>query len=171
MDIQLRIVEYSQKVILRNLLELYSYDFSVIEDEDVDEFGLFGYRYLDHYWTEAGRYPYLIRVDSILAGFVLLREGTYFDELLGQFPLPPMKVAEFFVMRKYRRKGVGKHVAREVFDRYPRRWEVAQVANDVEAQSFWRKVISEYTDGKFEEYFLNNTNWHGQVLVFDNSLR
>jgi predicted acetyltransferase len=171
MDIQLRNAEYSQKVILRNLLELYSCDFSVIEGEDVDEFGLFGYRYLDHYWTEAGRYPYLIRVESMLAGFVLLREGTYFDELSGQFPLPPMKVAEFFVLRKYRRKGVGRFVAQEIFNRYPRRWEIAQIVNNVAAQAFWRKVISEYTNGQFEDHFLNNANWHGQVLVFDNSLR
>jgi predicted acetyltransferase len=171
MDIQVREAEYSQKAILRNLMELYSYDFSVIEGEEVDDFGLFGYRYLDHYWTEKDRFPYLIRVDGNLAGFVLLREGTYFDELVGKFSLSPMKIAEFFILRKYRRQGVGRFVAQEVFDRYPRRWEVAQVVNDVDAQAFWRRVISEYTNGQFEEHFLNNANWHGQVLVFDNSLR
>ncbi|MBE0411781.1 MAG: GNAT family N-acetyltransferase [Anaerolineales bacterium] len=170
MDIQLRKAEYWQKAVLRNLMELYSYDFSVIEGDDVDEFGLFGYRYLDHYWTEAGRYPYLVKVDGVLVGFVLLREGTYFDQLAEEYPFPPMKVTEFFVLRKYRRKGVGRYVAREVFNRYPRRWEVAQVVNDVEAQAFWRRIIDEYTHGQFEEHFLNDANWHGPVLIFDNSL-
>jgi predicted acetyltransferase len=56
------------KPVLRNLMELYQYDFSEIEGEDAGDFGLFGYRYLDHYWTESGRHPFLIKVDGKLAG-------------------------------------------------------------------------------------------------------
>lgn len=61
-----------EKPILRNLLELYQYDFSEIEGEDVDARGLFGYRYLDRYWMESGRHPFLVKVDGMLAGFVLV---------------------------------------------------------------------------------------------------
>lgn len=53
--------------------------------------------FLDHYWTEAGRHPYFIRVDGTLAGFVLIRE----------IAMAYYSVAEFFVMKKYRNQGVG----------------------------------------------------------------
>lgn len=29
-----------------------------------------GYKYIDHYWTEEGRYPYLVIQSGKLAGFV-----------------------------------------------------------------------------------------------------
>jgi len=55
---------------------------------------LYDYKYLDHYWTEEGRQPFVIRVDGKLAGFVLIRMmGT--NEHSQSIP-----VAEFFVMKK-----------------------------------------------------------------------
>ena len=50
-------VSYEQKTVLRNLMELYQYDMSKYEAEsenDVNEYGLYDYKYLDHYWTEEG---------------------------------------------------------------------------------------------------------------------
>ena len=47
--------------VLRHLLELYRYDFSEFDDADVDAHGEFGYRYLDHYWTDPERRPLLFR--------------------------------------------------------------------------------------------------------------
>jgi predicted acetyltransferase len=66
-------VEYDHKSTLRNLLELYKYDFSEFDPEDVNENSLYDYMYLDHYWTEEGRHPFFIRVDGKLAGFALVR--------------------------------------------------------------------------------------------------
>lgn len=51
-------VSFEKKMILRNLMELYQYDMSDFEDDeedDVNEYGLFDYMFLDHYWTEEGR--------------------------------------------------------------------------------------------------------------------
>ena len=42
--------------VLRNLLQLYVYDFSEIEGYDLNEHGLYKYRYLDNYWSEEDRY-------------------------------------------------------------------------------------------------------------------
>ena len=39
----------SQKHVLRQLMELYNHDFSEYTKEDVDEYGFFGYSYLDLY--------------------------------------------------------------------------------------------------------------------------
>ena len=61
--------------VLANLLELYVYEFSELLDMAVGEDGRFGYPRLSLYWSEADRYPLLVRVDGKLGGFALVRRG------------------------------------------------------------------------------------------------
>jgi predicted acetyltransferase len=157
-----------EEQVLRNLLELYSYDFSTIDGADVDDSGLYGYEYLDLYWEDPDRYPFLIRVDGRLAGFALVREGSYFPESDLPRESRTWLIAEFFVMRKYRRRGIGEQVAVQLFDRFRGRWEIAQVVGNDEARAFWRAVISEYTGGNYSEAFVENERWHGPVQIFSN---
>ena len=142
MDIELRCVACEDRSVLRNLLQPYLHDHSEFDDADVDEHGLYEYQYSDLYWTEPGRHGFTIRADGKLAGFVLVREG------LGD---EPNYIAEFFVMRKYRRRGVGRIVAHRVFSMFPGRWRLEQAPENTGAQAFWRKVIGEHTGGRFEE--------------------
>ncbi len=90
MTMNLRQAELEDREILANLLE-------------VNRLGLYGYEYLDYYWTEDKRWAYFIEVNGKLAGFAMVIdmpevEGTQTD----------FQMAEFFVMNKYRRSGVGK---------------------------------------------------------------
>jgi hypothetical protein len=64
MDIEIQQAFLEDKTILRNLLELYVYDFSEFDQSDVDVHGLYGYERLDHYWTEPERHPFIIRVGA-----------------------------------------------------------------------------------------------------------
>jgi predicted acetyltransferase len=129
LDIEIESVSYRDKGALRQIVELYVYDCSEFVGSDVDEHGTFGYRYLDHYWTEPDRHPFFIRVDGHIAGFALVRAGD------------PHDMAEFFVMRKYRRTGVGVAAARMVFERFPGAWQVRQESDNVAAAPFWRVAI------------------------------
>ncbi|SFM14287.1 Predicted acetyltransferase [Paenibacillus sp. 1_12] len=146
MKVILEKVAYEQKSILRQLLELYKYDFSEYELDDVNEQGLYDYKYLDYYWTEDGRHAFFIRVDEKLAGFALVRalgvnaEGEDIHSM-----------AEFFVMKKYRRRGVGNKAAIRLFDLLPGNWKVGQVENNAPSQLFWRKIIAEYTGHSYVE--------------------
>ncbi len=139
---------------LGNLLELYQYDFTEYTDEDVGADGRFGYRYLDAYFTEPGRISFLIRADGQLAGFALVRRAKSAVDDRDVFDM-----AEFFVLRKYRHRGVGAEAARRTFDRFPGRWEVREMAANTPAQSFWRRVIGDYTRGNFTERWLDDGAW------------
>jgi predicted acetyltransferase len=119
----------SDKSVLRQLLELYQYDFSELDGEDVDVHGLYGSGNLDAYWIDPDRHPFLFRVDGRWAGFALVRSGT------------PHDMAEFFVMRKYRRSGVGTELARALFARFPGQWQVRQMSFNPAATSFWQQAI------------------------------
>lgn len=163
MNIEVKRLAIEEKSILRNLLELYQYDFSEFESEDLDEHGLFGYKYLDHYWTEDSRYPFIVKVDGKLAGFSLVRD------LISPGNTITHSMAEFFIMRKYRKQGIGKAVAHKVFDILPGNWRVSQVEKNFPAQNFWRKVISEYTNGNYHEIYQNDEDWIGPVKTFNSN--
>jgi predicted acetyltransferase len=159
MNVEIQEATFDEKSILRNLMELYIYDASEFEPLDVGAHGLFGYRWLDHYWTESDRYPFIVRADGKLAGFVLVRT-------LEESKTGIRSIAEFFILRRYRRQGMGRQVAHRIFDLFPGQWSVAQVDANQRAQVFWRKVISEYTQGNFQEIWSNNEEWKGPVQTF-----
>jgi len=155
------LVDYKDKAVLRQLMEFYMYDFSEMEGLDVNAHGRFEYKYLDHYWTEDGRYPYFILVDGKYAGFVLVKKRGVLNE-------DCFFIAEFFVMKKYRRNGVGHRAATQVFDRHRGAWEVGQIKNNLVAHAFWRKVINQYTKGQFFETIVDDDRWHGPIQTFTN---
>ncbi|KKI93500.1 acetyltransferase [Bacillus sp. SA1-12] len=160
MKIQIENASVGQKTVLRRLLEFYKYDFSEYDPEDVNEYGEYGYKYLDHYWTEPERFPFLIKVNEKFAGFALVRKITH-ETLHKEYYF---SMAEFFIMKKFRKEGIGKHTAFYLFDLFPGNWEVAEIEENVPAQTFWRKVISEYTKDNYKE--IQRINWKGPIQIF-----
>ncbi len=152
----------AQRALLENLLQLYAYDFSEVLGTPVGDAGRFAVPSLEPYFAEDGRHPFLLRVDGHPAGFALV---TGRSRLTGDEGT--RDVTEFFVMRAYRRRGVGKQAAFELFDRFPGRWEVRQRASNTAATAFWRRVITAYTGGRFTETSLDDDRWRGPVQTFD----
>lgn len=161
MSIEVTTAIEAEKPILRNLMELYLYDFSEFDGADPGPDGLYGYPYFDNYWQEEDRHPFLVRKNGKLAGFVLV---TRYNYLSGE--PDHWVIAEYFVMRKYRSGGVGEHVARQIFDLFPGEWQVGQIRENASATVFWRKVIQRYTGGKYQEVSLDNERWRGPVQLF-----
>ena len=76
----------------------------------------------------------------------MTRFGTYFS---GD---DAKEISEFFIVRKYRRQGVGKHIAARLFDGFAATWEAAVLSTNLPAQQFWRAVITDYAAGRYEEF-------------------
>lgn len=161
MKIELRRPSRSDRNLIRRMMELYLYDFSEYEDADLDEHGLFSYGDLDYFWFEPTHAAFLVTVDDKLAGFVLVDNDVKLSE-------SERAVSEFFVMRKYRRRGVGKQVVHQLFDLLPARWEAAVMETNQPAQQFWRQAFGSYRQGIFQETALNNDAWEGPVVSLDN---
>jgi predicted acetyltransferase len=140
--IELVKVEVTEKEILRNLMEKYDYEFSQYDNRDVNQLGLYGYDYFDVYWTEKGRQPFFIKVNNCLAGFVMV--GDYMEV----FKDAQYSMCEFFVMYKYRRKGVGSYAVQETFKKFPGVWELKFHPNNRISAEFWRKLIYTYAHGE-----------------------
>lgn len=161
MQITLLPASHLDRPALTNLMQLYLYDFSAVDDVDVDDAGCFRYPYLDSYWNLPDRHPFLIRVAGRLAGFALINRYSRLHD-----PFDGHAIAEFFVMRKYRRMGVGRSIAMQLFASFPGKWEVASIATNVPAQAFWRSTIDIYTDGRYHEIWLQDARWRGPVQSF-----
>jgi predicted acetyltransferase len=102
----------------------------------------------------------LILAGGQYAGFILVRDVA--DSGAAQVT---HHVAEFFVLRKYRRMKVGQRAAWAVFDRFPGRWHVAEMEENTPAQAFWRATIADYTRGAYREVRLEE--WEGPVQLFE----
>lgn len=145
MRVELKKVRAEEKELLFRLLQLYLYDFTEFADFELNENGLYSYKYFDLYWEEPDRHPFFILADGHIAGFALV--NSHCVRLQGGHSL-----AEFFVMKKYRRNGIGKKAAFILFDLFRGGWDVHHVKTNLPAERFWRKTIAEYTNGNFETY-------------------
>jgi len=143
MAIKILPVDFSEKEILRNLLEKYDYEFSQYDQRDINSLGLFGYKYLDYYWTEERRWAFFIQVEGKLAGFAMVNDFPETQEVIDY------AMAEFFVLFKYRGQGVGKYVAHQLFERFPGRWQLKLHPKNTASVSFWDSVIDSFTKGNY----------------------
>jgi predicted acetyltransferase len=144
------------------LFELYVYDFSEQLGLDVQEDGRFLVPPLATYWSDPLRHPFLIMVGDKIAGFALVQERSH---LTGNEGVRDM--AEFFVLRKYRRLGVGERAATWLFIQFRGAWEVRERLENPGATAFWRRVIGRYTSGRYEDVVWDNVTWRGPVQSFN----
>ena len=164
MEIKILKAERADSSVLRQLLEYYCYDFSEYLQTDVNEHGMFAYAYLDSYWIEPGRHPYFIKVDGKYAGFILInKDFLVLDDPAGHC------VAEFFIMRKYRRRGIGLSAAKSVFAMHPGQWEISLVLTNQPSLKFWHKAVDEYTNGKYATEYKEKKDRQKQILLFSAS--
>ncbi|WP_020667374.1 GNAT family N-acetyltransferase [Amycolatopsis nigrescens] len=143
MTIALTAVDEPDKPVLANLVQFYQYDFSEIRDLELTRHGTFTYRYLDPYFTEDAREAYFITVDGELAGFAMARHDADED---GSW-----NVAEFFVVRRHRRRGVARDAARQLFSKHPGPWTLSFDHGNPAAAALWRSVAGSVATGTVTE--------------------
>lgn len=121
--------------VLAHLLELYIHDFSEFVPSDVSDDGRYGYGKLPLYWSDPHRHPFLARLDGKWAGFALVQ----------QIDNRVCDIAEFFVLRCYRRQGIGAQLAAQVWRRFPGPWQIRVRTANAPARQFWESAIAKFT--------------------------
>lgn len=138
--------------VVENLSSLYIYDCSELAGWACPETGRFGGcdEFFDD-WRAGRNAPFVVRVGDELAGFTGTRQVQ--DDHGLQWDIP-----EFFILRKFRRRGIGSHVATHLFHMHRGAWRVCQLMSNPPAVAFWRAVIGTYTDGRYSET-LGDSPW------------
>jgi len=145
MDIRVIEAHESQSGVIWTLLQEYLRQFSAFTEMRTDEHGSFPYPYLNLYWKESGRIPYLIKVDGSTAGFALIRE------VIDECTSPHMSVAEFYIVPSYQRKGIGKKVFSLIIGLHRVNWQLSVYRNNQTGLLFWRNVLEEYALDTLEQ--------------------
>ncbi len=158
MQIECRLARRSDFDAIQQMLELYQHDLSEIWIQDLDDSGRYGYD-LDRHRRAAGSFAYVVCADAQYAGFALLAPAcvTQHDGFWME---------QFFVLRRYRRSGLGRQLARHVFARHPGPWEIGEMPGNAAATAFWRRIISQLTGGEYEELEVQSGWWQGTVQRF-----
>ena len=151
--------------LLSNLLELYIHDMSeVFPHVQLGSDGRFGYSRLPLYWSEPDRrFAFLIRCDDRIGGFILATRGS-------PVVTDPnvLDVAEFFVLRQYRRAGTGREAASLLWNRLRGRWIVRVLESNAGSLAFWRNTIATFTGARFDERRLTTETNEWRIFSFDN---
>jgi predicted acetyltransferase len=159
--VEVRRAAAGEQAVVANLLELYAHDFSELIDLQLQPDGRFGYPDLSRYWREEGRFPFLVRVEGHLAGCVLVSHGS---RITGDPRVWDM--AEFFVARRYRKRGIGAAVAHEIWRRFPGPWEVRVMESNHPARAFWGAAIRAFAPAMAEGRMMEVQENRWEVFSF-----
>ncbi len=156
----------SHKSILADLLQLYIEEFSAFVTVPVGLDGRFVYKNLPSYLTE----PAVILFSSASArNGPALSLSTRFRSLRPQSSREEncWDMAEFFVLDKYRRRGLGSNVAHAVWRAFPGRWEVRVMEWHKAAHVFWSESIAGFAGRKVASTPIEAHGRKWRVFAFD----
>lgn len=144
---------------IQNMGRFYVYDMSEFMGDEagwqMPENGLYECIDFKKYWQVEDAFPFLIRYNGELAGFVIVdKKGS--DNTID------FNMAQFYIVRKFKGKGLGNYVACHCFATFKGLWEVMVMPHNTGAYQFWKKIITAYTNNTAVEYTR-------QVKHFNNS--
>lgn len=153
------------RLAIDSMMQLYAHDFSEFwagtPRGELGEDGRFADYPLEPYWREPGHVPLLLRKAGALAGFALLNAEAH-----SGLPVD-RNMAEFFILRKHRRGGLGTQAAQAIFDLFPGQWEAAVARRNLAALSFWRRAVASHPRvSDIDEADLQTDHWNGPVIRF-----
>ena len=156
--IHLQRVDVSEQAELAAALRPYLAELAEIAGER-DAAVALDYQYLPLYWTEPGREPYWITIDSGRVGFVLANTHVY-------RPTSAWSVSEFVIDMAWRRKGLGMEAGCALLALHEGPWEVPILPGHSVALRFWRRVLDQCAPGRFEQLPSGAVpDWDGTLFV------
>ena len=141
-------------------MELYQHDFSELDGTDLDEYGQYGYYDLDCFWINPAWCAYVIKVDDKWAGFALTNDDV---QVAGN----SRAIVEFFVVRKFRKQGVGRAAALALMTKSPAKWEIRVMQENIAAHDFWERLVTTTWHAAHRKSVVENDEWHGPIFSVD----
>ncbi|WP_338723708.1 GNAT family N-acetyltransferase [Devosia sp. XK-2] len=134
----------SDKAVIANLIQLYLYDMTADLPFPVGRDGRFEYDFFERFW----QHPYLIFSNSELAGFAFVVDGSPISNAPNRHFM-----AEFFVLKAYRGKGVGSEAFRQILEHHPGLWQLGVIEKNGGASAFWSKVVAPCSPNSYPHHF------------------
>ncbi|MEO8308138.1 MAG: GNAT family N-acetyltransferase [Pseudomonadota bacterium] len=142
----------SDRVWIERVYRDYLDDLGLLNTGVFPALGEIGHRepdLLQHWYGDPGAHLLTILESMNPAGFALVTRQTHAARSSDY------RMADFFIARESRRRGVGQAAVRLILDRFAGRWEVVEYSRNPAAVGFWRNVITGYTRGNYQERVAN----------------
>ena len=138
MQIELMRTDATATELIANLYQFYAYESSDWEDEEVENDGRFyiHHAHLARYWQEPDWSASLILVDGFIAGFLLVERS----ELPG---IDAKEFADLFILRKYRRRGIGRALFQQLVCASGEPWVISLYRDDPLGMPFAQALLGE----------------------------
>lgn len=111
---------------------------------EIPDDGLYECRDFKEYFEVPVNKALLVKVGKEVAGFIMIDKMEILPEV-------EFNMGQFFILAKFQGTGMAYRVAHEVFDTVSGAWSVGVIPENLRALNFWRKSISEYTNGRYAE--------------------
>ena len=149
MPITVDLASANETEVMLNLWQFYMKDLAEFRDSDVQADCRYRDDRLRTYLAYEEHWPFLIRSQSEIVGFALVRKSKPTTYVIG----------EFFIKSEFRRSGVGASAVAEILSKFLGNWEIPFQNENPKAAAFWRKTILEFG------YETIETNSHDDVWL------
>ena len=134
MQTELVVADSSDADLINSLLDEYLLELGSHRDMHSGAIISTSYPYLDAYWSEPGRYAFIIQRGGYSVGFALIRDPTSTKSAVYQ-------LAEFYIKPENRRLGIGRRAVRAILKRFPGQWELRVHTRNSAAVQFWESCL------------------------------
>jgi len=123
--------------------------------------GEIGHRVPDqlmHWYSDRTAQVMTVVYGADRAGFAMVQQrlqAVASGGAAGTAPTVEYLMKEFFIARQWRRRGIGAQAVRLLLDRFTGRWLITEHTRNLTAVNFWRRVVSTYTAGQYQERIVN----------------
>ncbi len=139
MNISLSEIRKKDQLTFKNIYQFYLYDLSKYTYDDLDELAMFLDESTDLYLEEDQLLPFFIKLEGQTIGFILLESGDFTPSFHIDY-----SIAEFFILNKFRNKDYGLRALEKLFEKYPGRYVLGQLSNNIAAIKFWEKAFKHF---------------------------
>ena len=160
-EFRVELVDESTDPVLRNLFEHYLHDMAQWFEFDTQSDGR--YECSTREMWDKPFTVYFAYAGAIPIGFGLVGSA---EAWTGDATVLDMD--EFFVIRRYRRHGVGAALANHIWDQHPGPWLVRVLRANLPAMPFWRGIVAARSGNDFQEQTLTSNQRLWSYLTFAN---
>jgi predicted acetyltransferase len=138
-----------EKPVICSLLQPYLdelFRFPGENREYKDESGIYLYPFLDDYWRDSERFPYLLYSEAVILGFALVRKDEDYWEM-----------SEYYIKPGFRRRCAGNACARDILSRHPGKWKIIFNKSNQPGAALWKKLADNLAKGDISRGELNSS--------------
>jgi predicted acetyltransferase len=163
MIITIKPAALKDKPIIAALLQPYLEELYRFPDEHPDQKDnndIYQYPYLDAYWQEEERFPYLFYSGNDVAGFALVRKvGDHWE------------MAEIYVKPLFRRQGLAQKCVEDIFLKHPGKWEIGFNRHNTASRNLWKKLGDQLSNGTISEGRFDNDHDYVRFTIKTSQLK